>query len=269
MGGTDDNTNFILNCQGWRRYKADEKFLSNFKISDFPLGLAPMTGAVENIGWKDEESFYFEMLSSAKDAGFFLTIGDGCPDEKLIYGIKALSSLKAKASVFCKPYPQEKLLDRLFWGQDVMEAGGIDIDSFNIATMRDKVHLEKKGPGELKEIKKELNSKGLPFIIKGIFNKEDIDLCSQVLPDIAYVSNHGGRIPSRRGAVADFLFQNAQSLKSFSGQIWCDGGIRSKDDIISAAFSGASRVLIGRPCATALCSEGKEGLSSLYRRLKK
>ena len=61
MGGVNQNTNFRLNCAGWNKllnevgeYKI--KKLSNDEVLSL-LRYAPVTEAVENIGWEDEESF--------------------------------------------------------------------------------------------------------------------------------------------------------------------------------------------------------------------
>ena len=99
-----------------------------------------------------------------------LSIGDGCPDEKLLWGIEAVKSVNKKAAVFIKPYENKKILERIEWSASVAECIGIDIDAYNIVTMRNKVNLEKKTEKNLVEIKNRLSALGLPFVLKGIFN---------------------------------------------------------------------------------------------------
>ena len=57
MGGLNNNENFRLNCSSWERlYNEEDKSkipqLSNEEILSL-LRYAPVTGAVENIGWED------------------------------------------------------------------------------------------------------------------------------------------------------------------------------------------------------------------------
>ena len=85
MGGPMENKNFILNYEGWGKIKnpeAEKDFIPDLKIR-----LAPMTGGIENVGYFDERSFYFDLVSSCIKAGVRLSLGDGCPDEKLEWGI--------------------------------------------------------------------------------------------------------------------------------------------------------------------------------------
>lgn len=280
MGGVRESENFILNCDGWKTtremlseipdFPHDDIMLKGGKIPDGILRLAPITGAVENIGFAEEVPYYASMIFSAWKAGFKLSIGDGCPDEKLKSGIAAVKSLQgkypsAKAAVFIKPYEDEKFYERMDWADGVAEVIGIDIDSYNIVTMRNLVHLERKNAEQLKAIRARTN---LPFAIKGIFTQEDVQLVRDVKPDIAYISNHGGRVDTRRGSTAEFLLQYAKVIKQNCGELWIDGGIRSADDIRTALSLGASQVLIGRPLITALCQNGTQGVCDKFKEFR-
>jgi isopentenyl diphosphate isomerase/L-lactate dehydrogenase-like FMN-dependent dehydrogenase len=127
---------------------------------------------------------------------------------------------------------------------------GIDIDSYNIATMRKLVRLEKKTSFQLAQIKEQLS---VPFAVKGVFTEEDIALVKEVKPDIAVISNHGGRVENRTGSTAQFLFEYGAQLAKYCGEIWIDGGIRRMRDLYAAKKLGASEVMIGRPFISALC----------------
>ncbi len=266
MGGPMENQNFILNYEGWEKIKSprEEDFIPNMKIR-----LAPMTGGVENVGYQDEKTFYFDLIKGCRNCGAELSIGDGCPDEKLFWGIEAVKNMDTRASVFIKPYPQEKIFERMERSFDIAESCGIDIDAFNIATMREKVHLEKKTPSQLREIKKYLNGKGLPFIVKGIFTKDDLDLTQELKPDVAFVSNHGGRIETRIGSTAEFLYAHKDFLKRYSGEIWVDGGIRNYSQARTAFYNGASEILIGRPFASAILKDKDNGCKKIMDDLTK
>jgi 3-keto-L-gulonate-6-phosphate decarboxylase len=263
MGGTDNNKNFILNCDEWARIRTNLQKNEKFILPEIPrdeivIRIAPVTGAVENIGFSDEQEFYYDYLFSAYKAHLGLSIGDGYPDIKIQSGIGAVKLIQkndpsVRAAIFIKPYNNKTILQRIEWAAETAEIIGIDIDSYAIVTMRNLVHLEKKTAAQLIEIKKSLQ---IPFAIKGIFTKEDIDLLKQVKPDIAIVSNHGGRIKTRTGSTADFLLENASEIKKVCKEIWVDGGIRTKEDIRTALALGAKQVMIARPFISALCHGG-------------
>ena len=258
MGGPNQSRNFLLNAAGW------EPYLDVGAGQAVPqLRLAPLTGAVENVGYDDEEPFYGDMVHACAAAGIALGIGDGTPDCKLQYGLAALRREGKKAAVFIKPYPDARLYERMEWALDVAEYVGIDIDSYNIVTMRNLVHLEKKTPAQLAAIKAWLTARGLPFVIKGIFTEEDIAMVDEVRPDVAYISNHGGRVDTRAGSTAEFLAGHGRALARSAGALWVDGGIRTREQAQVAAALGASCVLLGRPLITALCRDGEAGVIAL------
>lgn len=274
MGGFNKNINFILNCKDWKNLR--KEIIDFDKISktlEMPkIRLAPITGAVENIGWNDEETFYFEITKACYESGAKLSIGDGCPDIKLQNGIKAIKMLQRenpdenpKAAVFIKPYPNQKILERIDWSRDIAECIGVDIDSYNILTMRNLVQLERKTPTQIQELK---NYGKLPFAIKGVFTKEDIELVKEVKPEIVVISNHGGRVENRIGSTAMFLKEYGSELKNHCGELWVDGGLRTKKDILTASYFGVSEVMLGRPFVTALCRGGEAEVKKMVEHLR-
>lgn len=109
MGGVFNSANFIANYQAWKKY-----YLPDADSSDIPLiRLAPITGAVENVGYHDETPFYDDLIKGASQAGFLLSIGDGYPDAKLQGGIAALKAHGQTAAVFIKPFPIRVFLNVL------------------------------------------------------------------------------------------------------------------------------------------------------------
>ncbi len=272
MGGVNRNENFRLNCNGWEVCRKENSldfvnFLERPITDRIPkISLAPITGAVENIGFEDEKEYYLQMFSAAHKVGIGICIGDGYPDQKLKYGIDAIKLIRkndsnASASIFIKPFSNSKILEHISLSENYANTIGIDIDSYNISTMKNLITLEKKTPNQLIEIKK--NTK-LPFAIKGIFTQEDIELVKEVKPDIAYISNHGGRVETRIGSTAEFLQNNSEELKKYCGEVWVDGGIRGPLDIATAMALGANRILVGRPFVTAFCKNGESGLCQKF-----
>ena len=252
LGGVFENQNFMLNCEGWAllrgRVAACGKLaeLEAVPVAAAQVRCGPVTGAVENIGYENEADFYFPYLSNAARAGFGLCVGDGFPDEKLKLGVEAVQKLDlpAKAAFFLKPYPQERLFERIEWVKPYASHIGIDIDSYNILTMRNLVNLERKTAAQLEEFRRHT---GLPFVIKGVFTEADLALVQEVRPDVVYISNHGGRVETRIGSTADFLAKNAAALKPYCHEIWVDGGIRTRADVQTALYYGANQVIAARP----------------------
>lgn len=257
LGGVFEGKNFQLNCEGWKELfdtacgagKGEE--ISAISVRPEKLRCGPVTGAVENIGYENEADFYLPYLMNAAEAGLGLCVGDGCPDEKLKLGTAAVKALAAsgqfpelKAAFFLKPYPQEKLFERIEWIRPYASHIGIDIDSYNIVTMRNLVNLERKTAAQLEEFREHTK---LPFVIKGVFTDQDIELVKEVGPDVVYISNHGGRVETRIGSTADFLAEHAVELKKYCKEIWVDGGIRTREDIQTALYYGADQVIMARP----------------------
>ena len=82
------------------------------------------------------------------------------------------------------------------------------------------------------------------------------------MPDIAIISNHGGRIERDVQSSAMFLKEYGRELSKYAGQLWVDGGIRNYQDVMTASFLGAKEVLIGRPIISAMIRGGKNEIKS-------
>lgn len=272
MGGVFDGKNFSLNVEGWKKIIPSipqEKLQeAAAKVVPQKIRLAPITGAEENIGWPDEESFYAPFYAFAAGLGIKLGVGDGCPDNKLLAGIAAVQALNKtastpkKAAVFLKPYPQEKLLERAEWAMPVAEYIGVDIDSYNIVTMRNKVHLEKKTAAQLNELRRATK---LPLVVKGVFTQESLDLIEELKPEVAYISNHGGRVETDIGSTAQFMLANIARIKKSAAAVWVDGGLRSKEDIAAALALGGEEILLGRPMISSFLESVTKGSQRIFQ----
>ena len=259
MGGVLDSAIFIENVKAWSRYKETGSIKTLAKIR-----LAPMAGGIQNVGWFSEKEFYFDMISASFFAGLPLSIGDGAPDEKLDFGLMALKAVGKKGAVFLKPYPQNNLLGRVEKSITNAEIIGVDTDSYNIITMRNQVSLEEKTPKQLSEIRKLAK---LPLAIKGVFSEKDIELIKEVKPEIAIVSNHGGRIDRFPQSSAEFLRINGKEIARYSAEVWVDGGIRTHQDVMVASSLGAKEILIGRPIISSMIRGGKEEVKNFVESL--
>lgn len=263
MGGVFENENFIRNCADWATIELQNNSIDT-NLALPRIRLAPMTGAIQNVGYYDEKQFYHDLIRSCVRAGIGLGIGDGYPDEKLKFGIEALKEAGRKAAVFIKPYENLKIFERMDWAQGVSEIVGVDIDSYAILTMRNLVNLEEKTAKDLMEIKRKAK---VPFAIKGVFRSQDIDLVKEVRPDIVVVSNHGGRIETDRGSTARFLQKWGKTLSGLCGELWVDGGIRTRRDLEVARSLGAVEVMIGRPFVIALLEDKEMGIEQRVKEL--
>ena len=275
MGGTDNNQNFILNCRAWsliREKVAREN--REFQLPSLPknrmvLRIAPVTGAVENLGFISEQDFKVSYIFSAYKAGLGLCTGDGYPDIKLQSGIGAVRLLQktypdARTAVFIKPYTNKKILERVSWTENIAEAIGLEIDRGFSKRTGNGMQTEWKTVSQIADLKKHIH---LPFALKGIFLPEDVELVKEIRPDIAVISNNGGRIHTRTGSTADFLATYGRTLKDSCGELWVDGGIRTSLDIRTALALGASQVLAARPFIKALFIGGTKELCSCVRQL--
>lgn len=272
MGGVFDGKNFSLNVEGWKKIipSIPQEKLQEAAASITPqkIRLAPITGAEENVGWPDEESFYAPFYAFVSSLGIKLGVGDGCPDNKLKAGIAAVKALNKtastpkKAAVFLKPYPQEKLLERAEWALPVAEYIGVDIDSYNIVTMRNKVHLEKKTAAQLNELRRATK---LPLVVKGVFTQESLDLIDELKPEVAYISNHGGRVETDIGSTAEFMLANIARIKKSAAAVWVDGGLRSKEDIAAALALGGEEILLGRPMISSFLESVTKGSQRIFQ----
>jgi isopentenyl diphosphate isomerase/L-lactate dehydrogenase-like FMN-dependent dehydrogenase len=242
MGGVYDSKNFMANCRDYDLFPVVGGSLPS-------LRLAPITGAVQNVGYPEEKPFYADIIREALDAGLHLSIGDGYPDEKLLFGIEALKKQGAQGAVFIKPYPDPVFFERIEWSRGVASHIGIDIDSYNIVTMRNLAKLERKNANQLRQIARLVQ---VPFIIKGVFTPEDIALVEEVRPDIAVVSNHGGRVETAVGSTIQFLSDYGARLSKSCGELWIDGGIRKRRDLEVCAGFGVAEVMMGRPAISCL-----------------
>ena len=182
MGGVQESAIFIENVRAWKRFFKELEIGAKQGDEVLPpcrVRLAPMAGGIQNVGWHIEKDFYFAMLSSCFAAHLPLSVGDGFPDEKLHFALLALQELGSKAAVFLKPYPQKNLLQRVEISLPYAELVGVDVDAYNIITMRAQVSLEKKTPKDLDELRK---VSPLPLAIKGVFSEEDIELVKEPHP---------------------------------------------------------------------------------------
>ena len=268
MGALGNNDSFINNVSSWKKIYSSLPLLSLKERNDIKIGVAPVTGVDENMGSPrglDEKEFLSLLIASALKAKADISIGDGFPDYKLQNGIEGLMKAGGRGYVFIKPYPNKKILERIEWTENVALCVGIDIDAASIKTMAQKATLEEKSVTQLKQIKEAVNHKGLPFVVKGIHTNEMIELVKQVKPDVAYISNHGGRVVASDSGIGFFLEKNGSTIAGYCDQMWADSGIRSYEDLLVAFHFGVKRCFTGRMSIEYVAHFGIDGISQMLK----
>jgi 4-hydroxymandelate oxidase len=100
---------------------------------------------------------------------------------------------------------------------------------------------------------------GLPVVVKGIVNPEDVPLALAAGADGIVVSNHGGRQLDGTPASVEAL---PDVVEAVTGRIpvLLDGGVRRGTDVVKAIALGAEAVLVGKAAAWGLAAEGEGGV---------
>ncbi|MCK9224969.1 MAG: alpha-hydroxy-acid oxidizing protein [Candidatus Muirbacterium halophilum] len=260
MGGFGNGKTFQNNYNSWEEIEVDIKGV------DYPLiGIAPMTGATENMGgFLSERQFQHYLVIGSQVNGVFYCAGDGNPDFKLHYGLEAIEKYGGKKSgIFLKPYVFEELKRRIGFFSNKIKFFGIDIDSATLVNLKGKVKLEEKGWEELLTIKKLTK---IPFVIKGIYSTKQFEIVQKVRPYAIVISNHGGRIFDNGKGTAYLLKEFESQLRPYVNEIWVDGGLRTENHIKKAKALGADRVLIGRPIAVSTILNKENGVDKFFEK---
>ena len=104
---------------------------------------------------------------------------------------------------------------------------------------------------------------GLPVIVKGIVQVDDIQQAVEAGAAAIWISNHGGRqLDGVPGAIT--LLEPAAELIEGRVPIIFDSGIRRGIDVFKALALGADVVAIGRPVLWGLINRGSLGVKSVY-----
>lgn len=106
-----------------------------------------------------------------------------------------------------------------------------------------------------------------PLLVKGVLHAEDAARCAALGVDGVVVSNHGGRVLDAAAAAIDALPAVVAQVGPALPVLF-DSGVRSGADAFRALALGARAVLIGRPAAYALASNGALGVAQLLRTLR-
>ena len=106
----------------------------------------------------------------------------------------------------------------------------------------------------------------LPILLKGILSDKDAAAAIDHGADGIIVSNHGGRQVDGSIASLDALPKVCDAVKDRVPVLF-DSGIRRGPDVLKAIALGAAAVLVGRPFAYALASDGEAGVRQVIRTL--
>ena len=106
----------------------------------------------------------------------------------------------------------------------------------------------------------------LPILLKGILTRDDAATAIDRGVDGIIVSNHGGRQVDGAIASLDALPDVCDAVKDRVPVLF-DSGVRRGPDVLKAIALGATAVLVGRPFAYALASDGEAGVRHVIRTL--
>lgn len=106
----------------------------------------------------------------------------------------------------------------------------------------------------------------LPVWLKGVLHPQDAALAADHGACGLIVSNHGARQLDTVLATADALPEVALANRNRL-PLLVDGGVRRGTDVLKAFALGAQAVLVGRPVARALATDGAEGVARVLRQL--
>jgi lactate oxidase len=107
---------------------------------------------------------------------------------------------------------------------------------------------------------------GLPVVVKGVVQPDDIREALAAGAACLWVSNHGGR--QMDGVPASIsLLRRAVDTVEGKVPVVLDSGIRRGIDVIKALSLGATAVAIGRPALWGLASGGSAGVKAVYGQL--
>lgn len=106
----------------------------------------------------------------------------------------------------------------------------------------------------------------LPLLLKGILDADDAAEAVDRGVDGIIVSNHGGRQVDGAIASLDALPEVCEAVEHRVPVLF-DSGVRRGADVLKAIALGARAVLVGRPFAYALASDGEAGVRHVIRTL--
>ena len=121
-------------------------------------------------------------------------------------------------------------------------------------------------PADLLQIKEMTG--GLPVILKGVQDPEDVEMAIGAGVDAIWVSNHGGRQLDGAPGSFEMLPHIAKAVNKRVPIIF-DSGIRRGSHVFKALAAGADVVALGRPVLYGLNLGGALGVQSVYEHLNR
>jgi len=271
MGSTGRGETFINNVNAFKNYQINTFVFHNvlepdlsikifgYKI-DIPILAAPITGTDVNMNNAIDEFDYAKIVvDSFRSLGSIAMVGDGARPDMYLIGLRAIREASGWGIPIFKPRRDiEEIIKRIKAAEENNAvAVGVDVDAIAFKTL--KMVNQATGPLNFEKLKKIVKSTKLPFIAKGIMNKEDALKAIEAGVKGIIVSNHGGRVLDCMPATLDVLPEIVKVAKN-KVLILIDGGIRFGLDVFKCIALGADGVLIGRPISVYAVGGGIEGV---------
>ena len=279
MGGKGSGRSFKANYDSLREYKLKMRVFSKInKVDttvnlfdnkiDLPVMAAPIGGVDFNMSEEISEIKYLNSVArGCKEAGTYISAGDGVRKYVLDAGIKVANKYPKSVIPFLKPWAEKTLREKLNRLKKETEVTtiGMDVDTIGLTTID--LMGKKIKPRPAKELMDIINDYPFNFIMKGIMTVEEAREAVEAGVDAVYISNHGGRVLDHTPGVAKVLPEIAAEIGS-EVTILADGGIRTGIDVLKMIALGADAVMIGRPVAISAFSDLENGVENYFNNLK-
>ncbi|MBN1897566.1 MAG: alpha-hydroxy-acid oxidizing protein [Spirochaetes bacterium] len=278
MGAVGKGNAFKANMESFKKYRINTRVIHNVSAPDLsikifgyklaiPIIAAPITGTDVNMNNAMDELEYDRIVVNAfRDLGSIAMVGDGADPEQYLIGLKSIEEADGWGIPIFKPRSDQKqVIKRIQEAQSIgCLATGCDVDAARFVTM--KLKNQSVSPKSKKDLEELSHCTKLPFIVKGIMDKEDAIQAVEAGAKAIIVSNHGGRVMDDMPGTLDVLPQIAQSVKQ-KCLIMADGGIRNGRDVFKCLSLGADAVLLGRPVAIAAVGGGLDGIKLFVNKI--
>lgn len=274
-GGAETQSTVKNNLEAFQKIKIYQRVMTGISSSrlktsilgrevNAPIFAAPMSGLERIYG--GAQSDVIEACGTLGLACFIGHFTDATP-EKL-----ARKGNRSKTPLIWMSYitegNEEKVSKLAEKAEQLGYAGfGITVDAPTSVKLGDVVQEwykrhAKQTSVALDQVAKLRKKTSLPFIVKGIIHPDDATKAVEAGADAIVVSNHGGRILDYSPATIETLPKIVRSVKN-SAEIYIDGGFRRGTDVLKALALGAKGVLIGRPVAWGLVTNGRKGVENV------
>lgn len=198
------------------------------------------------------------LVLGCHDAGGMAWLGDNKEEGYFNGQIAALAEIGGQGVPTIKPWADRaEFWKRVEWSREV--------GAMAIATDLDAVGLGYQysgsggvAPRSLTELKEMIAAIDRPVIIKGVMSVKTAVKAAEAGAYGILISNHGGNVVEHSMSPSDVL-PDIKAAVGGSLKVYCDGAVRSGEDVFKLLALGADAVGIGRPYVVAVYGGSRAG----------